>query len=193
VLPESHLQFLRAFKPWFIFGDFFFVHAGANSHVPLTDRLEEDLLWIRDDFLTADAYLGKLVVHGHTPVAEPDIRSNRINIDTGAFATGRLTSLIIEGCEKYCLSLMTRLTVPFRLAAWIFIAILVLITIAPQSARLDSGVPHHLEYFASFFVAGALWYMGYYPRRLLLCLMLAVLFAGGWNYFRCWCRADMPG
>jgi VanZ family protein len=73
---------------------------------------------------------------------------------------------------------MTRLTVPFRLTAWVFIAVLVMLTIAPPSARPDSGVPHHLEHFASFFIAGALWYMGY-PRRLLLCLTLALLFAGG--------------
>jgi serine/threonine protein phosphatase 1 len=99
VLPESHLQFLKALKPWFSCGDFFFVHAGVNPRVPLTEQLEEDLLWIRDDFLTADTNFGKLVVHGHTPMAEPDIRSNRINIDTGAFATGRLTCLIIEGSE----------------------------------------------------------------------------------------------
>ena len=70
-----------------------------NPRLPLTEQVEEDLLWIRDDFLTADEYFGKLVVHGHTPVAEPDIRPNRINIDTGAFATGRLTCLTIEGCE----------------------------------------------------------------------------------------------
>ena len=87
--------------------------------------------------------------------------------------------------------LMTRLTMPFRLAAWVFIAVLVLLTIAPPSARPDSGVPHHLEHFASFFIAGALWYMGY-PRRLLLCLALAVLLPAGWNCFRCWCPADMP-
>jgi hypothetical protein len=85
--------------------------------------------------------------------------------------------VIIEVAKCYLL-LMTRLTAPFRLAAWIFVAILVLITVAPPSARLDSGVPHHVEHFASFFIAGALWYMGY-PRRLLLCLTLAVLFAGG--------------
>jgi serine/threonine protein phosphatase 1 len=99
VLPESHLQFLKGLKPWFSCGDFFFVLAGVNPRLPLTEQLEEDLLWIRDDFLTADEYLGKLVVHGHTPVAEPDFRLNRINIDTGAYATGQLTCLIIEGCE----------------------------------------------------------------------------------------------
>ena len=80
--------------------------------------------------------------------------------------------------DKSWPQLMTRLTVAFRLAAWVFIAVLVLLTIAPPSARPDSGVPHHLEHFASFFIAGALWYMGY-PRRLVLCLTLAPLFAGG--------------
>jgi VanZ family protein len=73
---------------------------------------------------------------------------------------------------------MTRLTVLFRLAAWVFVAVLVLLTIAPPSARPNSGVPHHLEHFASFFIAGALWYMGY-PRRPLLCLAFAIVFAGG--------------
>jgi serine/threonine protein phosphatase 1 len=106
VLAESHLHFLKGLKPWFSCGDFFFVHAGVNPRVPLTEQLEEDLLWIRDDFLTADEYFGKLVVHGHTPVAEPDIRSNRINIDTGAFATGRLTCLIVEGSEMLFITLL---------------------------------------------------------------------------------------
>jgi hypothetical protein len=65
----------------------------------------------------------------------------------------------------------------FRFAAWVFIAVLVWLTIAPPLARPDSGVPHDLEPFASFFIAGALWYMGY-SRRLLLCLPFVVLFAG---------------
>jgi VanZ family protein len=72
---------------------------------------------------------------------------------------------------------MTR-TVLFRFAAWVCIVVLVWLTIAPPSARPGSGVPHGLEHFASFFIAGALWYMGY-PRRLMLSLALAVVFAGG--------------
>ena len=86
---------------------------------------------------------------------------------------------------------MTKLIVPLRLAAWVFIAALVLLTIVPPSARPDSGVSHHLEHFASFFIAGALWYMGY-PRRLLLCFAFAILFAGGWSCSRWWCLDDMP-
>jgi hypothetical protein len=73
------------------------VHAGVRPLVPLDQQREEDLLWIRDDFLNCEEDFGKLVVHGHEPVAQPDVRFNRINIDTGAFATGRLSCLIIEG------------------------------------------------------------------------------------------------
>ena len=64
--------------------------------IPLAQQSEHDLLWIRDDFLLSEQNFGKVVVHGHTPVLKPDIRPNRINIDTGAYATGRLTCLMIE-------------------------------------------------------------------------------------------------
>jgi len=57
----------------------------------------EDLLWIREEFLNSTMDYGKVVVHGHTPVDHPDIRSNRINIDTGAWITGILTCIAIEG------------------------------------------------------------------------------------------------
>jgi serine/threonine protein phosphatase 1 len=96
VLPKQHRQFLRGLLRSFSCGDFFFAHAGVRPGVPLTQQREEDLLWIRDDFLVCEDDFGKIVVHGHTPVREPDIRPNRINIDTGAYATGRLTCLIIE-------------------------------------------------------------------------------------------------
>jgi serine/threonine protein phosphatase 1 len=95
-LPTSHRQFLRSLAPCFTCGDFLFVHAGVKPGVPLAQQREEDLLWIREDFLRCEEGFGKVVVHGHTPVREPDIRPNRVNIDTGAYATGRLTCLIIE-------------------------------------------------------------------------------------------------
>jgi serine/threonine protein phosphatase 1 len=96
VLPDSHAQFLAGLKPSFSCGDFFFVHAGVKPGVPLDRQREEDLLWIRDDFLLHEEDFGKMVIHGHTPVRDPDFRDNRINIDTGAYATGKLTCLIIE-------------------------------------------------------------------------------------------------
>ena len=94
--PESHRRFLADLKTSFICGDFFFVHAGVRPGIPLTKQREEDLLWIRKDFLTSEDDFSKIVVHGHTPVMEPEIRPNRINIDTGAYATGRLTCLKLE-------------------------------------------------------------------------------------------------
>jgi serine/threonine protein phosphatase 1 len=67
--------------------------------VPLQQQSDEDLLWIRNEFLDSAADFGKIVVHGHTPVVEPQVRPNRINVDTGAFATGRLTCVVLEGAS----------------------------------------------------------------------------------------------
>jgi len=80
-------------------GDYLFVHAGIRPHVPLDHQVAEDLLWIRDDFLESNEEFGKIVVHGHTITAQPDVRRNRIGIDTGAFASGTLTALVLEGTE----------------------------------------------------------------------------------------------
>ena len=96
-LPESHRRFLADLQTSFTCGDYFFVHAGVRPGVPLTKQREEDLLWIRQEFLLCEDDFGKIIVHGHTPVLQPDIRQNRINIDTGAYATGRLTCLVLEG------------------------------------------------------------------------------------------------
>ncbi|MGY4593251.1 serine/threonine protein phosphatase 1 [Bradyrhizobium sp. GM22.5] len=96
-LPPEHLSFLQQLRPSFACGDFFFVHAGVKPGVALERQKEEDLLWIREEFLESERRFGKYVVHGHTPVSVPDIRSNRINIDTGAYATGNLTLLTIQG------------------------------------------------------------------------------------------------
>jgi serine/threonine protein phosphatase 1 len=95
-LPESHCRFLAGLKLSFTCGDFLFVHAGVRPGIPLAKQREDDLLWIRQDFLLYEGDFGKIVVHGHTPVSEPDLRRNRINIDTGAYATGRLTCLKLE-------------------------------------------------------------------------------------------------
>lgn len=96
MMPAAHLDFFSNLQTTFECGDYFFVHAGVRPGVPLHKQTESDLLWIRDDFLKSDENFGKFIVHGHTPVPEPDIRANRINIDTGAYATGRLTCVILE-------------------------------------------------------------------------------------------------
>jgi serine/threonine protein phosphatase 1 len=96
-LPPEHLAFLKQLPTSFSCGDFFFVHAGVRPGVSLDKQNEQDLLWIRDEFLNSDERFGKYIVHGHTPVSTPDVRPNRINIDTGAYATGNLTLLTIQG------------------------------------------------------------------------------------------------
>ena len=96
-LPESHRQFLKHLRLTFTCGDFFFVHAGVRPGIRLARQREADLLWIRDAFLESEETFGKYIIHGHTPVREPDIRHNRINIDTGAYATGNLTLLTVQG------------------------------------------------------------------------------------------------
>ena len=83
-----------------------FVHfAGVGPGDPSDHQLERDLLWIREDFLSIhEANFDKMIVHGHTPVSQPDIpRPNRINIDTGAYATGQLTCLVLEDDELFFL------------------------------------------------------------------------------------------
>jgi serine/threonine protein phosphatase 1 len=96
-IPHPHRRFFDSLSPKFFCGDFLFVHAGVRAGIPLSQQKEEDLLWIRDEFLSNDKSFDKFIVHGHTPVPKPDIRSNRINIDTGAYATGILTLLTIRG------------------------------------------------------------------------------------------------
>lgn len=95
-MPQSHFRFFRDLQNSFTCGDFFFVHAGVRPGVELPLQKENDLLWIREEFLSSRQDYGKIVVHGHTPVSEIEVMPNRINIDTGAFATGCLTCLVIE-------------------------------------------------------------------------------------------------
>lgn len=96
-MPDAHMEFLQRLQPSFTCGDFFFVHAGVRPGVPLLQQQEDDLLWIREEFLNSEDDFGKYVVHGHTPVSTPEIRPNRANIDTGAYATGNLTLLTMQG------------------------------------------------------------------------------------------------
>jgi len=98
-LPAAHFRFFRDLRVSFTCGDFFFVHAGVKPRVEFSQQKESDLLWIRDEFLNSRDDFGKIVVHGHTPAREIQLMPNRINIDTGAFASDRLTCLVMEGTE----------------------------------------------------------------------------------------------
>ena len=96
-MPAEHMGFLQSLKISHIHGKYFLCHAGARPGAPLERQRDEDLLWIRDEFLSSTMNFGKVVVHGHTPVRAPEILANRANIDTGAYATGNLTLLTIQG------------------------------------------------------------------------------------------------
>lgn len=78
-------------------GDFLFCHAGVRPGVPLDRQDPQDLLWIRDPFLKSSRSHGRIVVHGHSISEDIDVAENRIGVDTGAYASGRLTALAIEG------------------------------------------------------------------------------------------------
>jgi serine/threonine protein phosphatase 1 len=95
-LPRPHLKFLESLPVSVTLGDYFFVHAGARPGRALGQQTLRDLLWIREEFLASTARFEKKIVHGHTPVPEPDFRDNRINLDTGAYGSGRLTAAVFE-------------------------------------------------------------------------------------------------
>ncbi len=99
-VPARHLNFFRALDFCRVEGDYFFVHAGIRPGVPLENQSDEDMLWIREEFLSYEEEFEKIIVHGHTITWEPEVKSNRIGIDTGAFASGVLTSLVLEGRER---------------------------------------------------------------------------------------------
>jgi serine/threonine protein phosphatase 1 len=99
-VPANHWDFLRATQINHIEGDFLFVHAGIRPGLPLDRQLPEDMLWIRDTFLSSRADHGKVVVHGHSISEEVEFRPNRIGIDTGAFYTGMLTCLVLHGTGR---------------------------------------------------------------------------------------------
>lgn len=95
-LPEAHRRLLNGLRSFAEHGDYFFAHAGARPGVALAEQDPEDLMWIREPFLSDRKPFEKVVVHGHTPVDQPHVDARRINLDTGAYATGVLTALRLE-------------------------------------------------------------------------------------------------
>ena len=99
-VPADHLAFLESFEDMIQLGDYLFVHAGIDPRLPIDQQRSRDLRWIREPFLSHDGSHGVVVVHGHTICDEPEDCGNRIGIDTGAFMSGRLTALILEGTAR---------------------------------------------------------------------------------------------
>ena len=106
--PKQHRDFIEALRVSTSIGDYFFCHAGVRPGVALDQQNRDDLLSIREPFLSSEADHGKVVVHGHTPSVAPEIRVNRIGIDTAAYATGQLTCLILEGDQRRFLNVAPR-------------------------------------------------------------------------------------
>lgn len=106
-IPGKHIEFLESFDDSCRFGDYLVVHAGIRPGVEFDQQRQSDLRWIRDAFLFDETDHGFVVVHGHTIRPEVEMRPNRIGIDTGAYRSGVLTALAIEGSESWLLDTRT--------------------------------------------------------------------------------------
>jgi serine/threonine protein phosphatase 1 len=100
-LPEIHRAFLEGLEAMIVLGDYVFVHAGIRPGRRLDKQSLDDLLWIREPFLSDTRMHEKVVVHGHTVIDEPELLPNRICVDTGAYATGVLTAIVLQGDEQW--------------------------------------------------------------------------------------------
>ncbi|HEX7858388.1 MAG TPA: metallophosphoesterase family protein [Sphingobium sp.] len=103
-VPEAHRDFLAARPNSLVIGDYCFVHAGIRPGVPLDEQEGHDLRWIREDFLSSRVEHPHMIVHGHSVTKAVDARPNRIGIDTGAYASDRLTAIGLEGTERWFLT-----------------------------------------------------------------------------------------
>lgn len=99
-VPPDHKRFLDELKLFADRGDYLCAHAGVRPGSPLNQQTEQDLLWIRDEFLRNERRLEKVIVHGHTPAEEAYVGAHRIGLDTGAYATNLLTAIKLKGEER---------------------------------------------------------------------------------------------
>jgi serine/threonine protein phosphatase 1 len=103
VVPQAHIDFIEGFRDYWVCGDYCFVHAGIRPDVPLEQQTSADMRWIRNEFLTSPIDHGLMVIHGHTITQAVDEQYNRIGIDTGAYASGKLTAIGLESGERWYL------------------------------------------------------------------------------------------
>ncbi|CAN7512147.1 hypothetical protein Brsp04_02552 [Brucella sp. NBRC 12952] len=99
-VPQAHVDYIRSMPSSVSFGDFFFCHAGVNPAVSLDTQDRDDLMWIRTLFLKWTDPLEKVIIHGHTPQSAIDVQPNRVNLDTYAWKSGKLSAIVIDGLEK---------------------------------------------------------------------------------------------
>lgn len=103
-VPPAHLDFLHRLERYVVYGDYAFVHAGVDAGRSLEAQTDDDLYWSRDRFIASKRRFSHRVVHGHTPVDQPYIDQRRIAVDTGAYASGKLTAARFEGEDVSFLS-----------------------------------------------------------------------------------------
>lgn len=99
-VPPEDVAFIEGFEDSIAIGDYLFVHAGVQPGVPLDEQKTSDLRWIREPFLSHPDPFGAVVVHGHSIREDAEDKGNRIGIDTGAYMTGKLTALVLEGDSR---------------------------------------------------------------------------------------------
>ena len=103
LIPDRHIDFIKAFEDQIVIGDYAFVHAGIRPGVPLDAQKPKDLRWIREEFLSVQEPHEKVIVYGHTINGDVIEKGNRIGIDTGAYYTEKLTALALEGDRRWYL------------------------------------------------------------------------------------------
>ncbi|KRC81737.1 metallophosphoesterase family protein [Sphingomonas sp. Root241] len=104
MVPAAHIDFLSAFEDVIILGDYAFVHAGVDPGTSLAQQRIKDLRWIRESFINHEGTLEKVIVHGHTISDEVEQLPHRIGLDTGAFASGRLSAMGFENGDRWILN-----------------------------------------------------------------------------------------
>lgn len=116
-VPEAHLSFLRRLRPCFAAPGLYFCHAGIRPGIPLSQQNVDDLVWIRDAFLSDTRDHGALIIHGHTPFDHVRHCGNRIGVDTGAGFGGALSVIVLEGDLVFELTDQGRVLLPPPLTA----------------------------------------------------------------------------
>lgn len=103
LIPRDHVDFVHDFENSIVIGDYAFVHAGVRPGVAIDEQRNSDLRWIREGFVNDNTPHDKMIVHGHTIFDDVDMQPNRIGVDTGAYRTGKLSALGLEGTERWVL------------------------------------------------------------------------------------------
>ncbi len=100
-IPPDHMEFFKSLRLSYVTEEFIFVHAGLRPPLPLESQKTEDLLWIRDPFISSNYDFGKRVIFGHTPLKKPLVETNKIGIDTGAVYGNALTCVQLPDLVFY--------------------------------------------------------------------------------------------